>query len=275
MKKICYAIFGAKTKTEETAAEFYAYMRGLYWNVRMNKLIYPEWTTHIEIDVHTFSLYDNIFYALQKEYGITYNVNPETERCKAMLWRMKEIFNPQVTHILCRDADAITTYREALSVQDWENSGMDVQGIADNPAHMAGLMGGMIGFKTAFIKERFGWKSWDEMLSGATDHFSEHGTDQHFLARVIYPNVKENMFAYYTSGVQFQGEARQFSLTHVTELPGVKPALWESNLTCRHIGSAGVVDMETIRFFKRFAGEDSFIKEVGARYPEIFYWTMK
>ncbi len=273
MKKICYAIFGAKTKTEETSAEFYAYMRGLYWNVRMNKLIYPEWTTHIEIDVHTFSLYDNIIYGLQKEYGITYNVNPEELRCKAMLWRMKAAWEPGVERILCRDADAITTYREAQAVKIWEDSNLNVHAIADNPAHMAGLMGGMIGFKSDVLKSHF--PAWDSMLSNANDEFGNHGTDQNFLARTLYPYVKSQTYAHYMHGVQPQGENAVSNFIENVDLPGVKPALWESNLTCRHIGSAGVVDMETIRFFKRFAGEDSFLKEVGARYPEIFYWTMK
>lgn len=265
MKKICYALFGSKTRTPENSFEFFAYMRGLYFNVRMNKLIYPDWISHVEVDVHSMSQYDNVFLGLAKHYGMTYGINQPEPRCKAMLWRMKPLFEPGVERILCRDADAITTYREAQAVKAWEDSGHLVHAMTDNPAHTPGLMGGMIGFKTE-IKNKFGWLDWAQMLSSAQEDFSIHGADQNFLAKKVYPEVQSEMLAHY-----FQSPQDQVSY----QLPNVNPALWESNLTCRHIGSAGVVEMETLRFFQRFDKPILEFVEIEKRYPDIFYWHHK
>ena len=61
-----------------------------------------------------------------------------------MLWRMIPIFEPadHYSHVLCRDADAITTYREACAVTEWLASGKAVHALRDDPMHMIPLMGG-------------------------------------------------------------------------------------------------------------------------------------
>lgn len=275
MKNICYSIFGAKDKTPENAFLFYAYMRGLVWNVKMNRLLYPGWITHVEIDVHTYSQYDHIFNKLQKLYGVMFNVNPPAPLCKAMLWRLKPLFEPGVDRIICRDADAITTHREACMVKDWENTDLPVHLIADNPAHSNSLMGGMCGFKTDYFLNSFGWKSFEEMLQSANEDFSFHGADQNFLAKFVAPNVHHETMAHLMSG-QNPILGQKYNVEQFTkELPGVDNKLWESNLTCRHIGSAGVVDLETIRFFQRFDTEIPEMKAVELLYPEIFYWHNK
>ena len=55
-----------------------------------------------------------------------------------------------------------------------------------------------------------------------------------------------------------------------TRAEGVDPRLWESNLTCRHIGSAGVVELRRNPFLRRFDPDNRDALE--QRYPEIFHW---
>jgi hypothetical protein len=249
MKLITYSLFNGKKERFEKLS----YIRGFYFNVRMNRLIYPEWRTHLNIDQATYSEYKSFF----DSFGIIINVMPYTpDLCEGMLWRMKPIWMPFVTHVLCRDADAITTYREAQLVSFWESSNDTVHAILDNPAH-GGLMGGMVGFKTEYFKKIF--HSWEEMVIGS--RLSTHGSDQNLLNGKVLPKVKDKVI--WSNATGLDGNAWP-------KVPGIDPRLWESNLTCRHIGSAGVVEMETLRFFKRFDKTD--YSEFEKEHSDICYW---
>jgi len=269
MKVISYAIFGARQKTAENAFEFYTYMRGLYFNTVMNSLIYPEWRTHIEIDSGTFSEYDNFFNFLRDEYNASYRVNPSEPLCKAMLWRMKPVFDEDVDYVLCRDTDALTTYREAQAVQEFVDSGLPVHGITDNPSHTVPLMGGMIGFKAKDIVERY--RNWDRLVSKYD--LEQRGSDQVLLAREVYPEFRKRMFAHYIKGMQPNGEAVVKTSIENKPLRGVDPSLYESNFCITFIGAAGCVEFETIRFFKRRGAMEN-IKEISKKYPLIFNWCV-
>lgn len=248
-KIISYSLFGSRTTPPWL---FAFYLRGFVWNVKMNRLLYPDWQTHVEIDSETFSDYDNIFNELQKHYGISYNVNIQEPLCKSMLWRLKPVFWPDSELVLCRDADAITTLREAECVQEWQNSGKRLHGINDNPAHKLPLMGGMIGLRCDAIRAEFG--TWEHFMDNAGD-LSKHGSDQkHIMCELHRPGTN------YTLISDMYGKESNHS-----------NPLWVSDLTCRHIGSAGVVEMETIRFFSGF---DNPILETEKAYKHIFYWHL-
>lgn len=270
MNVISYSIFGHKYKGNPKRFEFLAYIRGLYWNIRINALIYPNFKTvvyhsdieytcprtgckYLEFLLTLKQLYDNVFFVRALH-------NPEnTPSCKRMLDRLRSIYIDGVDYVLCRDADAITTYREARFVQEFLSGPYDAHGINDNPAHSIPMMGGMIGIKTAAIKAHY--PTFEDLIDAGID-LSVPGSDQTLIMARIYPIV-QNYF------LHSKGEPKH-------ELPHVNPNLWESNLTCRHIGSAGVVDLETIRFFERFDPQHNEVDFLGREfvdaYPEIFYW---
>lgn len=248
MKIISYSLFGSRT-TEPWLFNFY--LRGLVWNVKMNKLIYPGWQTHVEIDVDTFSDYDHIFYGLKQHYGISYNVNIQEPLCKSMLWRLKPVFWADSEVVLCRDADAITTARERNAINAGINNNWDILNITDNPAHNLPIMGGMSGFRSKKFREVF--KSWDNLFFRNPD-LTRHGSDQKLLMDLF----------------NHEGYTVKSILAKPSEQSEL---LWTSDLTCRHIGSAGVVEMETIRFFKQHDGNSPFI-EIEKKYPHIFYWHL-
>lgn len=262
MKVISYSLFG-----DQDSFEFPFYLRGLYFNVRMNRLIYPGWETCIMISE---SIKEKVMPFLLKLPIRFISVMPDAPLCEAMLWRMKPIFwkDEVVTHVICRDADAITTYKEAQAVQEWVDSGLGFHGITDNPAHSLPMMGGMVGFRVDHFRQTFPqWTSFEEMIKG--HDLSKRGSDQDFMMKKIYPFAKDNMMGHF-----FDGCRENVKITKHTagkQIPGVDSKLWESNLTCRHIGSPGVVDFETLRFFKRFDKMDysAFEKE----FPEICYWV--
>lgn len=228
---------------------FNYYLRGVYWNYRMNQLIYPEWLNVVVIDkgilgnTHTQMFLHDLG---EESCNLVYKFRDSEERCKSMLWRLSPAFESHdITHVLCRDLDAITTYREAQAVNDWLRSGKPIHAILDNPAH-GGIMGGMCGFDASFVRNKF--KSWDDMVKGA--NLKNHGTDQNLLNKLFKPELV------YWSG----------RVPHLQDNP-----LWESELTCRHIGAAGCVDMELLRFFQRFDPNPKW-DEFEKRFKNICYW---
>lgn len=244
MKAISYVLFS----NEKHLLNWY--LRGLCFNFRMNRLLYPEWETIIHADRLLRQEYDLFFGELSRLGAHIYSFS-QRERCYNMLVRMAPIWSLNTTHILCRDADAITTYREVCAVNEWLQSGKTVHGINDNPAHSIPMMGGMIGIDCQQFRQRTGINSFEELVQG--HDLSLHGSDQDLLMNTIYPKVKDSFF---------------LSKDPIQKRDN---PLWESDLTCRHIGSAGVVEMETVRFFERFDHNEEMIN-FEKRFPEIFYW---
>jgi hypothetical protein len=268
MKVISYSIFG-----DPDSFEFPFYLRGLYFNARMNKLIYPDWKTWVSIEEDIYDSHRALIDALISNSLVQMvHLFEDAPLCESMLWRMCPMFfessQGEITHVICRDADAITTYKEAQAVQEWIDSGLGFHGITDNPAHSLPMMGGMVGFKVDHFKAEFPqWTSFEEMIKG--QDLSKRGSDQDFMMKKIYPFAKPNMMGHF-----FDGCRENVKITRHTagnQIPGVDPKLWESNLTCRHIGSPGVVDFETLRFFQRFDKTD--YSEFEKQFPQIFYWA--
>ena len=255
MKAVSYSLF-----RHPAAAPFVwrAYVRGLYFNVRMNRLLYPGWVTAVFLDDDTATRYGELFAAVGAHVTAA-GASPAL--CEGMLWRMIPIFEPagRYSHVLCRDADAITTYREACAVTEWLGSGKTVHALHDDPMHTIPLMGGMSGFDCQKLRAATGFSSWREMITTFGD-LSQPFSDQTALNAHVYPRIQHDMLTHDLTGGR----------TVDARAEGVDPRLWESNLTCRHIGSAGIVELETIRFFKRFDPQSH--DDLEKRYPEIFYW---
>ncbi len=225
----------------------------------MNNFLYPDFRTHLEVEGFLYDEYKGLFDWLVENNNLSLHINFENEAvalCQAMLWRMKPIWTIDVSHVLCRDADAITTYREAQRIQAWLESGKSVSALLDNPAH-GGLMGGMVGFETASFKAFTQLNSFDELI--ANEDLSVRGSDQNLLNKRILPAYPATEIDWSRSDVSIN-------------LPQVDPKLWESNLVTRHIGSAGVVEMEILRFFKRFDEYDWKFKQIEVQYKDLFPW---
>lgn len=252
-KLISYSLFNAPCEMFERLC----YIRNFYWNSRMNTFLYPDWRTHLELEYDMYIEYKGLFDWLVENNNLRLGVvthNPQL--CEGMLWRMRPIWTIDVSHVLCRDADAITTYREAQRIQAWLEGGKAVSALLDNPAH-GGLMGGMVGFETSSFKAFAHLNSFDELI--ANEDLSMRGSDQNLLNRRIAPCFPVIEIDWLRDDVQIT-------------LPQVDPKLWESNLVTRHIGSAGVVEMEIIRFFKRFDEYQWKFDVIEKQFKDLFPW---
>lgn len=245
MKVISYSLFEARCERFERRA----YIRGFYWNLRMNKLVYPGWQTHLFIQNSIYLEYQDLFDRLTDEGLKIWIMMYQHDLCEGMITRMRPIWFDDVTHVICRDADAITTLRESTVVEDWTTSPWDVLSLHDNSAH-SGLMGGMIGVHTSRFREVF--SDFNDLISGW--NLSDRGSDQMLLNRKIpgkFTILERNL--------------KDFA-------PNYNIPLWESELTCRHMGSAGVVEMEMLRFFQRHDPDNKKYFDIEKRFPDLFYW---
>lgn len=230
--------------------EWVFYLAGAYKNAIMNKLIYPEWETWIHVDTNVYI--DNQRYLLDLAEVTDVKIvvaGKMIHPCEAMLWRLMPLWEEDVTHVICRDLDAITTYRETKSVERWIESGKTTHGMNDNQAHGGlPLMGGMCGFKKKAIQ----YPSFEYLIDGYD--LSPKGSDQQLLMKRIYPVVCDDIY--------FDRYPEHYPYT----------GLAESDLVCKHIGSAGINDMEFVRFINKWvAGYEKYI-EFEHKYPNLFYW---
>lgn len=253
MKVISYALFGEDNYSEKTKFVFDKYVLGVYFNARMNKLVYPDWqmVLFVEYRIYNKYLYSNYLIALSELTGMEIVIAKSTPKCEAMLWRMTPLFYAGATHLLCRDTDALTSYREAMAVNRWIESGKGFHVIHDNTAH-GGLMGGLVGFDVKQFKDTFPeYDTFENLVNGF--NLNEHGSDQNLMNVRLLPKIKNNL--------------------HTSTFPpsDQRAALWESDLCISFIGTAGVNEMETLRFFQRFDKSDKWDKFEN-EFHQICYW---
>lgn len=259
-KVISYSLFG-----DPSSFEFGWYMRGIFFNVRMNRILLPEFHTVIHTTTELLEKYYAFWHSLglinQKVSIQEEDNNPQ--RCLGMLWRMKPLFE-DTELVLCRDADSVITYREANCIHHWLSSGLPFHAINDNDAH-GGLMGGLVGFKTQEFRKATNYKSFDHMVKGLD--LKQHGSDQNFLNKTIHPKIKNGLMVHKLKGAGISAARVDTSAPNGV----IDKKYWVTDLVSRYIGSAGVIDFELMRFF-RANDPDPKCDNLEKSFPQIFYW---
>jgi hypothetical protein len=263
MKVLSYSLFG-----DPSSFEFGYYLRGTYFNARMNRILFPEFETVVHVD---YDVYNKYFDFIGDLFMLTsakiYQVDDKQERCRQMLWRLLPIWGgtESFNHVICRDLDSVSTYREALCTYEWLNSGMPYHAINDNAAH-GGLMGGLVSFRSEDFKRDTRYTSFDQMIKG--QKLDQHGSDQNFMNKHLHPKIKKGLMMHKLKGAGIESAVTK------TEVPASGPIdkrLWLSNLVQPYVGSAGCVDMELIRFFQSVDNNPKF-DEFERKHKSICYW---
>jgi hypothetical protein len=282
-KCISYSLFGFGKARQENCFDFNSYARSLMISIRMNRLVYPEFTNVLNTDKETYEAFKDL---LDGIWDLEVYVNEPEPLCKAMLWRLKPIYlmkgekdwdKPRFTHVLCRDLDSPCTTKEAKCVQYWMNKGSAMHAITDSVSHNIPLMGGMIGIKTDMWTLRMP-KTWNALLElGRGIDYNIKGTDQTFLNQVVYPawasKGSESITQHYLLGMantflnDFQNTVPEY-----IEL-GLPAELDESRDTCGHIGASGAYMTATERFLRKHADKYEDLFKLESLYPDIFYWV--
>lgn len=262
MKVISYSLFGFG-KRFENCFEHNSYLRGLALNLKLARLVYPDWTVWLQTDEDTYNACRDYFEAL----NIKISINNPAPLTLAMLWRLKPIFEG-AERVICRDLDSPLMLKEAKCVKYWESTNKSAHAITDSISHNIPMLGGMIGFDKYF-SDHAGIRSFDQIQGY---NWEQKGADQHYLNQVIYPCFSQpghdSITQHYLKGMPN---------TWLTDFHDTVPdmdylnEMEDSNSAGGHIGCAGFYMDATLRFLKRFKFADLDKAEILR--PDIFYWV--
>lgn len=293
MKAISYALFGYDRDRHKDCFDFNSYLRGLHICIRFNRILYPDWVNVLNIDSTTYnSPYKPIFDWHVSKGWLKLNICPDNEPlCKAMLWRLKTVFsyvhpNWEYTHVICRDLDSISTYRESQMVEQWVREDKTIHCITDSISHTIPMMGGLVGFRPGYLNDRLQIASksleqtWDNLIAMAPDiDFKRKGSDQDFMNRIIYPKCSDHATEHFIKGMPhnlIEGNGRHYSIDKdVTIL--VDPKFESTNLLAGHAGAAGFYEAPTMKFlhYEDPHREEYLELESMPEFAQIFYWNTR
>lgn len=279
MKVICYSLFGYERAKSDSCFDFNSYLRGLMINIRMNRLLFPDWEINLQTDEATYEAWGKLFDRLPITVEVHQNKVPLT---LAMLWRLRPVFEMEegkwkYSHVLCRDLDSIATYREAQAVKYWMNRDKTIHAITDSVSHDLPLLGGMIGVRPDYFTEKVGAKTWKQLIDKNNSFpWEQKGSDQAFLNQVVYPCVAQkgtdSITQHYVLGMAntFLSDYHNHIQDMELDIPF---ELKESNDCCGHIGSAGYYNGQTSRFINKHADKFLDLIEIEKDYADLFSWV--
>lgn len=265
-KVISYSLFG-KGQNNPNCFEFNSYLRGLFVNLRLARLVYPDWEVYLMTD--TMANIPAGTHQLCKV--VLCDPAPLTQ---AMLWRLKPLYMNDVERVICRDLDSPLTLREAKCVKTWCESSKAAHAITDSISHNIPLLGGMVGFTSRHWTERTGTNTWEQLFQSAPYNWALKGSDQQYLNHVIYPKFAtpgtDSIMQHYIKGMP-----NTFLDGYSDHVPDIayREAMSGSNDTCGHIGAAGWYEAPLMKFLQQYKDRFTDILEVEKTQPDIFYWT--
>lgn len=284
---ISYSLFGFGKERHRDCFDFHSYLRGLNICIRMNSLIYPDWNVVLNLDESSYNAYKDLFSRLREEGFIKLKIWPDTDKlCEGMLWRMSPIFDKENEIVLCRDLDSPATFRERQAVQYWMDNGKVLHAITDSVSHNLPLLGGMIGMRAGYFRERVGASSWGEFRNMVRCNLSEKGSDQIFLNDVIYPifarHGSDSITQHYFNGhpntflsdfhtctcPPTSGHSEKCPNNYTVPIPD---DLKETNTVCGHIGASGWYETALFKFLRKHSFSN--LINIEKEYQKIFYWT--
>ncbi len=154
----------------------------MYWdgalkNIQLAKVLYPDWVCRFYVDAASSP-------ELIKTIGqadCEMILMESSEEFDGLFWRFYAADDADI--MICRDADSRLSKREVDAVNQWLDTDSLFHIMRDHPQHSALIMGGMWGCRNIDgIKE----------LVDTYPNKSFKGSDQLFLAQVIYSQIKEH-----------------------------------------------------------------------------------
>lgn len=115
-----------------------------------------------------------------------------------MFWRFLAVADSDADTVIVRDVDALLCERNKYVVDEWIDSGMAVHIIRDHPFHRSLMLGGLWGARGGVLPEM-------ATLIEQWNHAFVYGDDMNFLAKRIYPRIRENSFIH-SDYIGYEGE---------------------------------------------------------------------
>ena len=181
MKKIIsYSIWGSDPK----------YLQGALENIKTQKEFFPDWVCRFYVHDQVPRYFMDIL--LNEDVGIVKKSGDLGKHMDApgMFWRFEVLKDLDVERFIIRDTDSRLTQRDRNCIRDWERSGKNFHIIRDHDYHTTKIMGGMWGATKEFMDSI----NYDDLIEqfSKMEYHNMFATDQEFLARLIYPLVKDS-----------------------------------------------------------------------------------
>jgi hypothetical protein len=280
MKAISYAIFGYK-RHMQNSYQFDTYMRGLWVNFRVNRVLYPGWQIVINTDDETVNSHYIVLFDYMMTAGQQRICPSKQSLCLSMLWRLKPAFerNSELksvfSHVICRDCESIGTYREAQMVQEWIAEDKTLHCITDSISHNIPMMGGMVGFRPAYLSQRMGVNTWDQLMAlNPGIDFNRKGSDQDFMNRIMYHKLADSATEHFILGMKHTVTptgGRHYEVPDI-EVDGVDPIHKSLNDCAGHVGASGFYEAPMIKWLNETDPFREEYADIERQFPQICFW---
>lgn len=162
-----------------------AYNYGAMINARLARFIYPRWKCRFYLggDVPQATIR-----MLERAGAETVFAAKAHGNIPGAVWRFLVADDPEVGIFLCRDCDARLSPKEAAAVDAWMRSGRSFHVMRDHVLHRNVMLSGLWGGRTTTrlaVRERI-----KRYFAGGAD--LRYGADQAFLAREIWPVIRDD-----------------------------------------------------------------------------------
>lgn len=189
-----------------------------------------------------------------------------------MLWRMLPIWENDNDYVFCRDLDSILTPRQMKYVLSFLKTNNNIHNIHDNKHH-SGLMGGMCGFKSQSIRDRY--DSFKNMISSYnTDisFWSNKNTDQLFLNQIL-KLTDRRLFLNHSQNTNKHDRISDHKNCVDVQISGVdNDVIDKGDDYCNYIGAVGLFKgdpgvewsptyTQTIKFYEKYMN-DELLKKI-------------
>ena len=122
-----------------------------------------------------------------------------------MFWRFWASEEEETDVFLSRDCDSRFSEREVDAIKEWLSSNKDFHIMRDHPYHGVPVLGGMWGCRNGLMRE-IGLSKLIEQWG----KYERKGIDQDFLAKLIYPLVKDKALEHCDFNLNFGGRLISF-----------------------------------------------------------------
>lgn len=183
------------------------YQIGAVENLTLAKTIYPGWICRFYVSQE---IPKSLIKRLYKEGGEIIH-RKRNMVADGMFWRFEAASDPDTAILIVRDTDSRLGIRERHAVDEWLASNHDFHIMRDHPHHGAPILGGMWGARRTAL----------DIVKKKIDSFkfdSEciKGDDQIFLAREVYPAIRDNAMIH-SECVYFFGERSKIFPTPLSD----------------------------------------------------------
>lgn len=163
------------------------YNYGALENAYLAYKIYPGWICRFYVSKNILK---NVKNQLEKLDNTELIIMENIPKQKKTIWRFIPAFEKDVDIVIVRDTDSRINIKEKLAVDEWLNSNKDFHIMRDaKGSHHSRIMAGMWGVRNGLllpVKKQF----YEFYNNDNTD--VNYNCDQNFLAKIIYPLIKNN-----------------------------------------------------------------------------------